>query len=97
MRRPERPFYLRRRVVLGVVGAVVALWLGSVGAVLTWALEDDARKADAVKASVDGDMSPMKPASILQTHANTTLYLDRDCAALLASASRGEILESDES
>jgi len=57
----------------------------------------DARKADAVKASVDGDVSPMAPASILQTHANTTLYLDRDSAALLASASRGEILESDES
>ena len=48
MLRPERPFYLRRRVLLGTAGAIVVLWLGSVGAVLTWALEDDARKADAI-------------------------------------------------
>ena len=57
----------------------------------------DARKADAVKACVDGEVSPMAPASILRTHANTTLCLDRDSAARLASESRGEILESDES
>ena len=44
MLRPERPFYLRRRVVLGTAAAIVLLWLGSVGAVLTWALQDDARK-----------------------------------------------------
>jgi glucosamine-6-phosphate deaminase len=43
----------------------------------------DARKADAVKRSVDGELSPMAPASILRTHANTTLYLDRESAALL--------------
>jgi glucosamine-6-phosphate deaminase len=55
----------------------------------------DRRKADAVKACVDGDVSPMAPASILRTHANTTLYLDRDSAALLSPARRGEILESD--
>ena len=52
----------------------------------------DARKADAVKASIDGEVSPMAPASILQTHANATVYLDRDSAALLTPASRGEIL-----
>jgi glucosamine-6-phosphate deaminase len=56
----------------------------------------DARKADAVKACVDGEVSPMAPASILRTHAHTTLYLDRDSAARLAGATRGEILESDE-
>jgi glucosamine-6-phosphate deaminase len=56
----------------------------------------DARKAGAVKASVDGDVSPMTPASILRTHANATLYLDRDSAALLPRSIRGEILESDE-
>lgn len=54
----------------------------------------DARKARAVKASVEGEISPMTPASILRTHSNTTLYLDRDSAALLDPASRGEILES---
>jgi glucosamine-6-phosphate deaminase len=47
------------------------------------AVVPDARKAAAVKACVEGPVSPMAPASILQTHANTTLYLDRDSAALL--------------
>jgi glucosamine-6-phosphate deaminase len=55
----------------------------------------DARKARAVAACVEGEISPMVPASILRTHANTTLYLDRDSAALLSLASRGEILEDD--
>ena len=48
------------------------------------AVVPDARKANAVKACVEGPVSPMAPASILQTHANTTLYLDRGSAALLA-------------
>jgi glucosamine-6-phosphate deaminase len=47
------------------------------------AVVPDARKAEAVKACVEGPVSPLAPASILQTHANTTLYLDRDSAALL--------------
>ena len=47
------------------------------------AVVPDARKAEAVKASVEGPVSPLAPASILQNHANTTLYLDRDSAALL--------------
>ena len=47
------------------------------------AVVPDARKAAAVKACVEGPVSPIAPASILQTHANTTLYLDRDSAALL--------------
>jgi hypothetical protein len=34
----------------------------------------------------------MAPASILQTHARATIYLDRDSAALLTPVSRGEIL-----
>jgi glucosamine-6-phosphate deaminase len=55
----------------------------------------DARKAQAVKACVEGEVSPMAPASILRTHGNTTLYLDRDSAALLTPATRGVILESD--
>ena len=52
----------------------------------------DARKAQAVKACIDGEVSPMAPASILRTHPNATIYLDRDSAALLTPASRGEIL-----
>ena len=46
----------------------------------------DARKADAVKRCVEGEVSPFAPASILQTHASTTLYLDRESAALLTDA-----------
>jgi glucosamine-6-phosphate deaminase len=53
----------------------------------------DARKSQAVKTCLEGEVSPMAPASILQTHANTTIYLDRDSAALLDPAIRGEILE----
>jgi glucosamine-6-phosphate deaminase len=56
----------------------------------------DRRKADAVKACVEGDISAMAPASILRRHANTTLYLDRDSAALLVPARRGDILEDEE-
>jgi len=46
----------------------------------------DARKAKAVKATVEGDVSPMVPASILKTHPNATLYLDQPAAALLHHA-----------
>jgi len=52
----------------------------------------DARKAPAVKACIDGDVSPLAPASILQTHANATVYLDRESASQLTTASRGAIL-----
>jgi glucosamine-6-phosphate deaminase len=48
----------------------------------------DARKAEAVKRCVEGELSPMAPASILRTHANTTLYLDRESAALLNETPR---------
>jgi glucosamine-6-phosphate deaminase len=54
----------------------------------------DARKAEAVKASVEGAISPMTPASILRTHPNTTLYLDRESASLLTPAARGDIRRS---
>ena len=46
-------------------------------------LVPESRKADAVKRCVEGEVSPMAPASILRTHPNTTLYLDRESAALL--------------
>ena len=45
----------------------------------------DARKAEAVKACVEGPVSNLAPASILQTHPNVTMYLDRASAALLKS------------
>jgi len=47
----------------------------------------DRRKAQAVKASVELDVNPMHPASILQTHERVRLYLDRDSSALLSSGS----------
>ena len=47
------------------------------------AVVPDARKAAAVKACVEGPVSPMAPGSILQTHTDTTLYLDEGSAALL--------------
>ena len=38
----------------------------------------DARKARAVKACLEGEISPLVPGSILRRHANVTLYLDAD-------------------
>jgi glucosamine-6-phosphate deaminase len=46
----------------------------------------DTRKANAVKACFDGEISPLAPASILRTHPNTTVYLDIHSAALLRPA-----------
>ena len=43
----------------------------------------DDRKADAVKAAVEGPVTPMCPASILQTHPNCTLFLDKPAASKL--------------
>jgi len=59
-------------------------------------LVPETRKAAAVSACLEGEVSPMAPASILRTHASTTVYLDRDSAALLDPSTRGEILESDQ-
>src|SRR5260370_440681 len=46
----------------------------------------DRRKADAVRRCIEGDISPMAPASILRTHANATVDLDADSASLLTPA-----------
>jgi len=43
----------------------------------------DERKAEAVRAAVKGEVSPMQPASILQQHEHVTLYLDRHSSSLL--------------
>jgi len=43
----------------------------------------DARKASAVQACVDGEVSPLTPASILKTHTSTAIYLDKESARLL--------------
>jgi glucosamine-6-phosphate deaminase len=46
----------------------------------------DARKARAVKLCVEGEISPMAPASILRTHPATTIFLDKQSASLLNPA-----------
>jgi len=43
----------------------------------------DQRKAEAVKNALKGSVAPDVPASILQTHPNVTVYLDRESASLL--------------
>ena len=46
----------------------------------------DKRKAQAVKACLEGEITPMAPASILRRHSNATIYLDTDSASLLSPA-----------
>lgn len=44
----------------------------------------DLRKAEAVKKTVEGEISPAIPASVLQRHGAVWLYLDKDSASLLS-------------
>jgi len=46
----------------------------------------DERKARAVKNVIEGEVSPDVPASILQTHSNTTIYLDAASGSKLKQA-----------
>lgn len=50
------------------------------------AMVPDERKASAVKACFSGEIGPINPASILRSHRNTIIYLDRQSAALLSPA-----------
>ena len=50
------------------------------------AVVPDTRKAKAIQACFEGPISPMAPASILRTHPDVTIYLDRNSAALLTAA-----------
>jgi len=43
----------------------------------------DRRKAEAVKNALEGEVTPMCPASILQQHGNCKLFLDAEAASLL--------------
>ncbi|HXU49545.1 MAG TPA: glucosamine-6-phosphate deaminase [Candidatus Binatia bacterium] len=47
------------------------------------AIVPDARKAEAVQRSLEGEIKPETPASILRSHPATTLYLDKASAGLL--------------
>ena len=53
----------------------------------------DQRKAQAVKACLEGEISPMAPSSILRRHSNATLYLDTNSASLLPPALRNTLNE----
>lgn len=48
----------------------------------------DKRKAQAVKACLEGEIGPMVPGSILRRHSATTVFLDHDSASLLSPALR---------
>lgn len=50
------------------------------------AVVPDKRKAQAIKACFEGEISPMAPASILRRHPNATVYLDTNSASLLEPA-----------
>ena len=52
------------------------------------AVVPEARKAQAIKSCFEGEVSPLAPASILRTHAHTTVLLDKDSAALLSPEKR---------
>src|SRR5579884_4026729 len=52
------------------------------------AIVPEARKATAVRASLEGQITPQAPASILRTHPNVTMYLDNDSASLLSEELR---------
>lgn len=52
------------------------------------AVVPEARKAQAVKSCFEGEISPLAPASILRTHARTTVFLDKDSSARLSPEKR---------
>jgi glucosamine-6-phosphate deaminase len=47
------------------------------------AIAPDSRKAVAIQLCFEGEIGPMAPASILRNHPMTTIYLDKNSAALL--------------
>lgn len=57
------------------------------------AVVPDARKAQAVKRCFEGEISPMAPASILRTHPNAAVYLDRYSASLLSATALDQVID----
>src|SRR5262252_941911 len=60
------------------------------------AVVPDKRKAQAVKACFEGEISPLAPASILRRHANATIYLDTNSASLLGPGLRNALAKNAE-
>lgn len=54
----------------------------------------DARKAPAVKAALEAEITPAVPASILRTHDNVTVFLDEAAASQLAPDTRARYQHS---
>ncbi|MGP0018489.1 MAG: glucosamine-6-phosphate deaminase [Candidatus Sulfotelmatobacter sp.] len=57
------------------------------------AVVPDQRKAQAVKACLEGEISNLAPASILRRHPNVTLYLDKDSSSLLSANLQSSLRE----
>jgi glucosamine-6-phosphate deaminase len=55
------------------------------------AVVPEARKADAVRRCFEGEISPQAPASVLRTHADTSVFLDVDSAALLSGVNKTHV------
>jgi glucosamine-6-phosphate deaminase len=58
------------------------------------AVVPDSRKAQAIKKCFEGEISPAAPASILRTHPNATVYLDKNSAALLSPSLKSRLSQS---
>lgn len=59
------------------------------------AVVPEKRKAQAVRACFEGEVSPLWPASILRRHTNTVVYLDKESASLLNPATRSAFTGND--
>ena len=53
----------------------------------------DKRKAKAVKDSLEDEVGPNHPASVLQQHTRTTIYLDTDSASLLSELPDVQVID----
>src|ERR1700751_953002 len=60
------------------------------------AVVPDKRKAQAIKACFEGEISPMAPASILRRHPNATIYLDTNSASMLGPSLQEALQQSSE-
>ena len=58
------------------------------------AVVPDQRKAQAVKACFEGEISPTAPASIIRQHPNATIYLDKNSASLLGPGLQQQLTTS---
>src|SRR5258707_137826 len=80
----RRPLHARGRA--HVIAATGASQFEFLDALEILCIVPDARKAQAVRDCLEGPVTPQHPASILQRHPGTTVYLDAPSAALLTKA-----------